>query len=93
METEDTPHPSCFGNLDIVFPKRPDGLRHSADKCFKCSHKTECLKTAMEGKAGLKLKEELVDKAYDSGGIGFFERWVRKKDIKTKIKKGESNQK
>ena len=63
--------PACFGNLEIVFPKTDDGLRHSPESCMPCFYKTECLKKAMAGKDGLKVKEEQTDRAYASGTIGF----------------------
>jgi len=76
--------PSCFGNLDAVFPLAEDGLRHSPDICMTCGRKTECLRTAMKNEKGLKVREELVDRAYQSKKITFFERWARKKYLKQK---------
>jgi hypothetical protein len=35
----------------------------------------------LKGKAGLKVQEEHVDRSYDSGMIGFVERWSKKKAI------------
>ena len=77
--------PACFGSLEIVFPKTDDGLRHSPESCIHCFHKTECLRSAMAGKDGLKVREENTDRAYASGTIGFFERWSKKKVIRQKI--------
>jgi hypothetical protein len=71
----------CFGKLEIVFPLGDDGLRHTPAPCFECPHKTECLRTGLRGKAGLKVHEEHVDRSYESGMIGFVERWSRKKAI------------
>ncbi len=82
--------PDCFGNLNIVFPKGTDGLRHTPDSCFTCSEKTPCLKKAMTGKGGLKVKEEFTKRAYESGLIGFFERWSKKKEINQKLQKKTS---
>ncbi len=79
--------PDCFGALNTVFPKSPDGLRHTPETCLECYHKTECLKTALRGKDGLELKSDHIDKAYNSGMLTFFERWSQKKYIKNKIKK------
>jgi hypothetical protein len=79
--------PACFGDLEIVFPKTDDGLRHSPESCIHCFHKTECLRKAMAGKGGLKVKEENTDRAYASGTIGFFERWSKKKVIRQKTVK------
>ena len=74
-----TSKPPCFGDLDTVFPMRNDGLRHTPKSCFECEQKTECLKTAMKTGKGTDARHEIVDRAYDTGLIGFFERWSRKK--------------
>jgi hypothetical protein len=37
----------------------------------------------MADKSGLTVREELVDRAYASGMVGFFERWSRKKALNT----------
>ncbi len=81
--------PSCFGDLDTVFPMKDDGLRHSPDTCYPCKHKTPCLKSAMGSAKGMDVREEAVDRAYTSGAIGFLERWSRKKVLKLKKKKME----
>jgi len=81
--TERNPkRPECFGQLDIVFPMGEDGLRHSPETCLKCLEKTDCLRTGLKGKAGLDVHEEHVDRSYDSGMIGFAQRWSQKKTIK-----------
>lgn len=71
----------CFGNLEKVFPMGVDGLRKTPESCMKCCDlKTECLRRAMTGSSkGFKAREKYVDRAYESGMIGFFERWSRKK--------------
>lgn len=79
-------YPACFADLDQVFPKGEDGLRHSPESCLPCFYKTECLRCALEGKEGLASKEELTDRAYSAGMIGFFERWSRKKALQRKMK-------
>ena len=71
--------PSCFGNLEIVFPMGPDELRCTPDACMTCTHKTECLRSAMERPGGIGVREEMVDRAYSSGRIGFFKRWSKRK--------------
>ena len=78
MTHDNTKQPECFGQLDTVFPKGEDGLRHSPETCLKCLHKTDCLRTGLKGEAGLKVHEEHVDRSYDSGMIGFVERWSKK---------------
>ncbi len=84
---ENKNYPFCFGILETVFPKGENGLRFSPETCLMCIYKTECLKTAMQGKSGISVKEEVVDRAYDSGMLGFFERWSRKKALKRMMKK------
>ena len=86
MNEPKTHRPDCFGKLDIVFPEHEDGLRQSPETCVQCISKTECLRAALKGPEGLRAKDELADRAYASGLIGFFERWSRKKDIKRRIK-------
>ena len=39
---------------------------------------------AIQGRDGLKVREEQIDRAYSSGMIGFLERWSRKKAIDRK---------
>ena len=79
--------PPCFGDLDTVFPKGKHDLRETPEDCLACSYKTECLKNAMEGVDGLKVREEFLDRAYASGKISFLERWSQKKGLKRRIKK------
>ena len=81
MTQSENKTPDCFAKLEIVFPLGDDGLRHTPAPCFECPHKTECLRTGLRGKAGLKVHEEKVDRSYDSGMISFMERWSRKKAI------------
>ena len=73
--------PECFAKLDTVFPMGNDGLRHTPDTCLACPHKTECLRAAIQGRDGLQVREEHVDRAYESGMINFLERWSKKKAI------------
>lgn len=73
--------PRCFACLDEVFPIGDDGLRHSPERCMVCYCKVECLRTAMAGDEGVKVKEELVDRAYESGVSGFLERWAKRKTL------------
>jgi len=77
----------CFGDLGTVFPKGKHDLRETPEDCLACSYKTECLKNAMEGVDGLKVREEFLDRAYASGKISFLERWSQKKGLKRRIKK------
>jgi hypothetical protein len=81
MSGRHSKYPKCFGQLETVFPMGEDGLRHTPTKCFACQDKTECLRAAVEGHEGLKVREERIDRAYDAGMMGFLERWSRKKSI------------
>ena len=84
---KDKKYPNCFGELEKVFPKTKDGLRSTPEACLECLHKTACLRSAMKGADGVKVREEIVDRAYDSGMMSFVERWSKKKDLKRKLKK------
>ena len=83
--------PSCFANLERVFPKAEHGLRESPKECLGCPFKTDCLRAAMTGSSGLKVREELVDRAYTTGHMSFIERWSRKKTIESRRKKKNNN--
>ena len=78
--------PPCFGELDTVFPKAEHGLRITPRDCLRCLLKTDCLKAAMASIKGLKVREELVDRAYTAGHLTFLERWSRKKTIEHRLK-------
>jgi hypothetical protein len=80
-------YPVCFGDLETVFPKGKEGLRNTPEACLSCLHKTACLQSAMEKTGGLKVREEIVDRAYESGMMGFVERWSKKKELQRKLKK------
>jgi hypothetical protein len=85
MTTAHKGFPPCFGALDIVFPECEDGLRCSPETCLACEHKTECLRVAMKGKEGLKIRGTYLDRAYAAGMVGFLERWSKKKEIHRKL--------
>jgi hypothetical protein len=38
----------------------------------------------MSGKKGDAVREEVLDRAYEAGMVGFFERWSRKKTLHKK---------
>ena len=91
-DTNDTEHPACYGDLDTVFPIGKEGLRQSPESCLFCHYKTACLKTAMEDThKGLEAKEEYVDRAYESGMMGFLNRWSKKKYLKKQMNENRSN--
>jgi hypothetical protein len=79
--SEEVPLPECFGDLSKVFPMRSDGFRVTPIECLQCVQKTKCLRTAMKQKKGLTVREEMIDRAYRGGVIGFFQRWSQKKTI------------
>ncbi|UCF89810.1 MAG: hypothetical protein JSW39_16050 [Desulfobacterales bacterium] len=88
-ESESNRAPQCFAHLDTVFPKGPDGLRHTPAKCLACRLKTACLREAITGAEGLKVREERLERAYHSGMIGFWERWSRKKNLERRKNQGK----
>jgi hypothetical protein len=94
MKTDqDQNHPDCFGDLQIVFPLRSDGLRVTPVTCLQCIHKTPCLRTALGKRSGYTVREEMLDRAYRGGLVGFFQRWSQKKSIhrlKQKVSSGDS---
>ncbi len=85
-------YPPCYGNLEIVFPLKNDGLRHSPPQCMQCVFKTECMRTAMKGGSGVQVREEALERAYRSGNVSFLERWSRKKSLHCR-KMAEKHQK
>jgi len=90
MATTPKERPSCFGELDIVFPECEDGFRYSPETCLTCEHKTECLRVAMKGKGGLQIQGTNIDRAYAAGMVGFLERWSKKKELHRKLKNKET---
>lgn len=78
-------YPHCFAVLEKVFPMGENGLRQTPERCMVCLYKVECLRKAMADSGGFKVKEEMVDRAYSSGIMGFFERWSKKKDLQRRI--------
>lgn len=83
--------PYCFSKLECVFPMGPDGLRETPEGCKVCYCKTECLRTAMQGHDAVQVREEKVDRAYEAGMMGFFERWSRKKALHQKRQETHPN--
>ncbi len=87
MSNNNKEYPSCFGVLEEVFPLGDDGLRNAPERCFSCFWKTQCLQAAMQKPDGNRVREEMVDRAYSSGLMGFMERWSRKKLLQHDQKK------
>jgi len=81
IEAKNKMRPECFGDLKTVFPRSAEGLRMTPESCLLCVHKTTCLRSAMGGDDGLSVREEMIDRAYRGGMIGFFQRWSQKKSI------------
>ena len=76
-----SPCPSCFGDLDTVFPPGTDGLRQTPATCMSCAWKTDCLRSAMARPAAVAVRQEMIDRAYRGGLIGTIQRWSRKKAL------------
>lgn len=89
MTTNTHKHPVCFGILEEVFPKCADGLRQTPERCMGCSLKVDCLREAVSGPDGARVREEVIDRAYRTGVISFFERWSKKKYFRGRWKKDE----
>lgn len=87
MKTRQSKYPACFADLSIVFPENEDGLRTSPPTCMACEHKTNCLRQAMQSQAGIGVREAAVDRAYESGSLGFLERWAKKKALQQRRKR------
>lgn len=81
MDDKPTRRPECFGDLNTVFPMRSEGFRVTPITCLQCTLKTECLRSAMGRKAGLTVREEMIDRAYYGGLVGFLQRWSARKNI------------
>ena len=81
--------PDCYGILDVIFPLKKNGLRETPDHCHLCSFKVDCLKSAVYGDDGFQLKDEIVDREYNSGQISFFQRWSKKKLLYKKKRSSE----
>jgi hypothetical protein len=72
---------TCFGVLDSVFPKGKDGLREVPPGCLRCPERVPCLKSAVSSTDGLRMREEMLDRAEKAGLLGRIERWSRKKEL------------
>jgi hypothetical protein len=71
--------PSCFGDLDRVFPMGQDGLRAVPDDCFLCNLRVLCLKTALDSPKGLEIKEEKIIQSDDLTIVKRLRLWSLKK--------------
>jgi len=74
--------PKCFSDIDTVFPMTEMNLRMSPETCMSCKHKTACLREAIQkDQKGISVQQEYIDRAYETGTIGFWSRWSRKKTL------------
>ena len=73
--------PECFACLEKVFPMGADGLRCSPPACLACRHKTPCLRAALEGKDGVAVYAERLQRDYEGGRVGFIRRWAKQKAL------------
>lgn len=71
----------CFGDIHTVFPMQADGLRAVPEACMRCKDKTACLRKALSGRDGVHVREEMIDRAYRGGIVGFLQRWSQKKSL------------
>lgn len=83
-DPEAGPLPECFGRIECVFPLGEDGLRHSPPGCLACVRKTACLRRALAGEGGVRVREERLRRAWESGTMPFWERWARQKTLHIK---------
>ena len=78
---QETAEKGCFGVLDRVFPLAESGLREVPAGCFQCPERIACLKSAVSSREGLRMREEMLDRAEKAGLVGRIERWSRKKEL------------
>lgn len=98
MGEQETPvtTPSCFGDLERVFPRSKQGLREVQEQCWNCGQRVECLRAAVSGSRPSQLQaggqpQTPEEPSVLEGVGGFLERWSRRKsESKTERKKGKS---
>jgi hypothetical protein len=73
--------PECFGSIEKVFPMGLDGWRRTPSECLECEGKTECLRSALNGRQGVVVHEERLARSYQAGHVGFIERWAQQKEL------------
>ncbi|MEW6668507.1 MAG: hypothetical protein AB1512_25120 [Thermodesulfobacteriota bacterium] len=78
---EETAEKGCFGVLDRVFPAGESGLREVPEGCLQCPDRVACLRSAVSTREGLRMREEMLDRAGKAGFVGRIERWSRKKEL------------
>jgi len=78
--------PECFASIEKVFPLSADGLRQTPPECLECDLKTDCLRSALGGQPAVAVHEERLARAYQSGNVGFLERWAQQKEFEQRKK-------
>jgi hypothetical protein len=63
------------------------GLREVVPQCLECPERVECLRAALDSPDGIVVKEEMVDRAAESGMVGRIRRWSDKKHLNRQMKK------
>jgi hypothetical protein len=79
----------CFGILEKVFPVGESGLREVAPDCFHCPDRTPCLRKALASRDGLRMREEILERAESRGLVGRLQRWSRKKSLQRRLRQQE----
>lgn len=78
--------PDCFASIEKVFPLCSDGLRQTPPECLECEVKTDCLRSALQGRQGVVVHEERLARSYQAGRVGFLERWAQQKELEQRKK-------
>ena len=83
----------CFGILDKVFPMGESGLREVPPECLHCPDRTPCLRAALVSRDGLRMREEILERAENRGLVGRLQRWSQKKSLHRRLRQNEKNKK
>jgi hypothetical protein len=83
----------CFGILDNVFPMGESGLREVVPTCLHCPDRTPCLRAAMASPNGLRMREEILERAEGRGLVGRLQRWSQKKSLHRRMRQQEKQRK
>ena len=65
------------------------GLREIVPNCFECPDRVACLKNAIATSEGLKMREEILERAVPRGFVNRLQRWSRKKELHRQAKQYE----
>jgi hypothetical protein len=83
----------CFGILDQVFPMGESGLREVVPTCLHCPDRTACLRAALASRDGLRMREEILERAESKGLVGRLQRWSQKKSLHRRLQQQEKQKK